>query len=92
MKREKQRADVRTVDVGIGRDDDFVVAEFCDIEYVADRGAECDDEIFDLLGGEHFVESRSLDIENLAAKRQVSPACGDRGPFWRCRLRNLPLR
>ena len=31
-KREKQGADVRTVHVGIGHDDDFVVADFIDVE------------------------------------------------------------
>lgn len=33
--------DVRAVDIGIGHDDDLVVAQFGDIEIVVDSGSEC---------------------------------------------------
>src|SRR5665213_1682120 len=68
--REKKRADVRAVHVGIGRDDDLVVAEFADIKNVADRGAERNDEIFYLLACEHFIESSAFYIENFSTERK----------------------
>jgi hypothetical protein len=37
---QQQRADVRTVDVGVGHDDDAVIAQLVDVEFVlADAAA-----------------------------------------------------
>ena len=48
---EEQRADMRAVDVGVGHDDDLVVAQLADVELVlADAGAEREDQRADLLG------------------------------------------
>ena len=56
------------VDVGVGHDDDLVVAQFLDVEIVAaDAGAHRLDEGADLLGGEHAVEAGALDVQDLAA-------------------------
>ena len=41
QERQHQRVDVRAVDIGIGHDDDLVVAQFGDIEIVVDSGSEC---------------------------------------------------
>ena len=38
--RQKQSADVRTVDIGIGHDDDAAVTELIQIEFFADARAE----------------------------------------------------
>ncbi len=68
---EQQRADVRTVDVGIRHDDDAVIAQFVDVEVVAAYAAtERRDERADLRRREHLVEARLLDIQNLALQRQ----------------------
>ena len=68
---QQQRADVGAVDVGVGHDDDLVVAQLVDVElFAADRRAERHHQIADLLGAEHAVEARALDIEDLAAQRQ----------------------
>ncbi len=59
------------VDVGVGHDDDLVVAEFFQVKLLAaDAGAEGGDELFDLLGTEDFVEARLFHIHNLAAQGQ----------------------
>ncbi len=59
------------VDVGVRHDDDLVVAELVGVELLAaDAGAERGDQRADLLGTEHLVEARPLDIEDLAAERQ----------------------
>ncbi len=68
---EQQRADVGAVDVGIGHDDDAVIAQLLDIEIVAaDAGAQRRDQRADLVGRQHLVEARALDVEDLAAQRQ----------------------
>ena len=68
---EEQRADMRAVDIGVRHDDDLVVAELGGVELVlADAGAEREDQRADLLGGEHLVEARALDVQDLAAQRQ----------------------
>ena len=59
---QKQSSNMRSVHVGIGRDDDFVIAELGDVKRVADRRAKCDHQVFDLLGIKHFVEPRSFNI------------------------------
>ena len=48
---EQQRADMGAVDVGVGHDDDLVVAQLLEVEIVAaDAGAERRDQRADLLG------------------------------------------
>ena len=62
---------MRAVDVGVGHDDDLVVAQLLDVEVVAaDAGAQRRDQRAHLLAGQHLVEARALDIEDLAAQRQ----------------------
>ncbi len=68
---QKQGPDMRTVDIGIGHDDDLVVADLEGIELVlADPGAEALDQRTNLLRRQHAVKTRLLDIEDLAAQRQ----------------------
>ena len=68
---EDQRADVRAVDVGVGHDDDLVIAQLADIEIVdADSGAERGDHQPDFLGRKHLVEARLLDVENFSFQRK----------------------
>src|SRR3989344_1604939 len=47
-----------------------MIAQFGDVEDVADGGAQAQYQIFDRLAGEHFVQPRALDVEYLAAQRQ----------------------
>src|SRR5688572_4601569 len=65
--REQQRPDVRTVHVGVGHDDDAVVAQARDVEVLdADAAAERGDHRLDLVAAEHLVEAGLLDVQNLA--------------------------
>src|SRR4030095_16146956 len=69
--REQQRPNVRAVDVGVGHDDDAVIAEFLDIEVLAaDSAPERRDHRLDLVAAQHLVEACFLDVENLAFDRQ----------------------
>ncbi len=68
--REDERADVRAVHVGVGHDDDLVVARLRDVELVAEAGADRADHGEDLVVGEHLVDARLLDVDDLAAQRQ----------------------
>ena len=74
-KRQQQRADVRAVHVGIGHDDDLVIAQLFEIERafalaVADAGADGGDHRADFVVLKHLVEARLLDVDELAANRQ----------------------
>ena len=70
-KRQQQCADVAAVHVGVGHDDDLVVAQLFGIELIAsDAGAERGDQRADLLAAQHLVEARALHVEDLAAQRQ----------------------
>ncbi len=57
--------------IGVGHDDDLVVAQLVRIELVrADPGAKRGDQRADLLARQHLVEACALDIQDLAAQRQ----------------------
>ena len=68
--RQQQRPDVRPVDVGVGHDDDPVVAQLRDVEAVANPASQGDDQRLDVLTREDLVQARLLDVEKLAAHRQ----------------------
>src|SRR3546814_13840155 len=67
---QEQRADMRAVDVGVGHDDDLVIAQLVDREFVADAGAERLDQRSHLLRRDDAVEVRALDVQYLALQRQ----------------------
>ena len=68
---QHQRADMGAVDVGVRHDDDLVIAQLVGVELVAaDARAERGDQRADLFGRQHLVETRALDIQDLAAQRQ----------------------
>ena len=90
---KKKRADVGAVDVGIGHDDDFMIAEFFKIEIVAaNPAAKSGDHRADFCVLQNFLEARFFDVEDFTADRQESPGIFGRGPFWQSRPQNLPQR
>src|SRR4029450_1788974 len=69
--RQQQSTNMRSVDVGVGHDDDSVVAQFPDVEVLrADSTSERRDHGLDFIAAQHLVESSFLDVENLAPQRQ----------------------
>ncbi|SVK46639.1 Uncharacterised protein [Acinetobacter baumannii] len=70
---QQQRTDVRTVDVGIGHDDDAVVTQLVRAVLVAaDAATQRGDQRRHFLRREHFVETRFLDVEDFPLQRQDS--------------------
>ena len=67
---QQQGPDVGAVHVGVGHDDDAVVAELGQVERVADAGAQGDHERPDVLARDDLVQAGLLDVEELAAQRQ----------------------
>src|SRR4051812_5409947 len=67
---QHERPDVGPVHVGVGHDDDLVVAGLLDVELLADPGADRGDQRLDLLVREHLVDAVLLDVDDLAAQRQ----------------------
>ena len=68
---QKQRADMGAVDVGIGHDDDFMVAELLKIEIVhADPAAKSRDHRADFCVLQDLFKTRFFDVENLTADGQ----------------------
>ena len=64
-----------SIDVGIGHDDNLVVAQFADIHSLAvffstNCHAESLEDIGNFFAVEHLVLHRLLDVENLTAQRQ----------------------
>src|SRR6185437_517784 len=68
---EQQRADVRSVHVGVGHEDDFAVAQLGGIEVVlANAAAERGDHGADFLVAQHFVVAGLFHVEDFALERQ----------------------
>ena len=70
---QQQGTNMRSVDIGIGHDNDLVVTQFFDIEFLStdtatQRGNQCSD--FGRL--QHFIESCFFDVQNLSLERQDS--------------------
>ena len=63
---------MRAVDVGVGHHDDLVIAQFADVENSSRPMPvpSASDQRADLLGREHLVEARALDVENFTAQWQ----------------------
>src|SRR5262245_17999296 len=69
--RQEQRADVRTIHVGIRHQDDLVVSELPDLELLgAYARAERGDQQANFLVREHLVVTRLLGVDDLSAQRQ----------------------
>src|SRR3546814_9375603 len=68
---QQQGADVGAVDVGVGHDDDAVVAQLVRVVLVAaDAGAQRGDHGANLVGGQHPVETRALDVEDFSPRSE----------------------
>ena len=64
---EQQRAYVRAIHIGIGHQDDAVVAEPGSVKVIIDAGTQGGDENSNLLAGEHLVRRCLFHIQNLTA-------------------------
>ena len=69
-KREKQRADMRAVDIGIGHDDNFSVAKLREIKIFADAAAERRHDGLELFVAVNLVEPRLFHVQHLAPERE----------------------
>ena len=69
---QQQDGDVCTIDVGIGHDDDAVVACFVGIEFLAHARTDGGDERADGVGGKRAVLGNALHVQDLAAQGQNS--------------------
>src|SRR6185312_8086943 len=68
---QQQGADVRTIDVRIGHDDDAVVTQLVGIEFIlADSGPQRGNQRADFRRRQHLVEPCLLDVENFSLERQ----------------------
>ena len=61
---------MRAVDVGVGHDDDAMVARLVGVEVVADVRADGRDQRADGVAGQRAVQARALHVEDLAAQGQ----------------------
>src|SRR5262249_39843552 len=68
--RENERANVRAIDVGGGHVSEAVGGQACDVELVADAGADCGDHRLDLDVREHLVDAVLLAVDDLPAQRE----------------------
>ena len=69
--RQEERADVAPIDVGVGHDDDAVVADLLGVVVLAtDPRSKRGDQRRNLLAREHLVEARLLHVQDLPLERQ----------------------
>ena len=68
--RQIQGCDMRAVHIGIGHDDDLVVADFVQVEILAVTAADRGDQRFDGFRLHHAVKACTLSVEDFASQRQ----------------------
>ena len=61
---------MRTVHIGIGHDDDLVIAHLGDVEVFAVATTDCGDQRFDGVGLHHTVQAGTFGVEDLASQRK----------------------
>src|SRR4051812_40596658 len=66
---------MRAIHVGVGHENDLVIADALDGELFLDAGADGGDDRPDLFVGEHLVDARLLDVDDLAAQRKNRLEC-----------------
>ena len=57
---------MRAVHIGIGHDDDLMIAELIDVELIADARAERNDQRIELVVAVDLIDARLLNVEHLA--------------------------
>ena len=67
---QHQRADMRAVHIGIGHDEDLMVADFANIKLVADAGAQRGHDGHQLVVAVDAVRAGLFDVQHLAPQRQ----------------------
>ena len=77
---QKQRSDMRAVNVGIRHDDNLAVAQLFKAEISADIGAERRDDGLELIVAVDLVNARFFDIEHFFPKAAGLPGSGGRAP------------
>ena len=75
--RHDQGSDMRTVDIGIGHDDHFMITNLREVQrfwifFRTESDTECREDITYLFTLEHFMLHRFLYVEDLTAQRQNS--------------------
>ena len=79
---EQERADMAAVDVGIGHDDDLVIAQLVEVEFVADAGSERGDDRLELVVAVDLVGTGLFDVQHLSPEGEdgleagISTLCG----------------
>ena len=63
---------MRTVDIGIGHDDNLVVSELILIEFITDTSTECHNYGLELLICINLIDSCLLNVEHLTPERKDS--------------------
>ena len=67
-KGQEQGTDVRPIDVGVGHEDNRVIAELGQVcVFFSDSRSQSRDEQFDFLRGEHLVETGFFHVEDFSA-------------------------
>ena len=90
--RQQQRADVAAVDVGVGHDDDAVVAELVDVLVFADAAAERGDQRGDQLATTASCRGAPSRRSGSCRAAAGSPGTASRAPAWPSRRPSRPRR
>ena len=67
---------MRAVHIGIGHDDDLVVADFVQVEILAIAAADRGDQRFDGFGLHHAVEACTLGVKDLPRNGRMACVIG----------------
>ena len=61
---------MRSIHIGIGHDDDLMIAELFFVEFASNSTPESRNHIFNFIGIENFIQTGFFHVENLASERK----------------------
>ena len=68
---QKQGADMGAIDVGVGHDDDAVIAELIGVDGLPYPNAQGDDEVLQFFELDDLVQAGSFSVENFSAEARA---------------------
>lgn len=72
---QHQSCNMRTIDIGIGHDNNLVITQLADIKIFIDTCTKCSDHRFNFCVAENTIQTCFFYIQNLSTKRKYCLRC-----------------
>src|SRR5690606_38438731 len=70
--RQKQRADMSPIHIGIRHNDNFMIADFFNVQNIPNANTKSNNKTLDFIIGKYSIHTGLFHVQNLTAQRQDS--------------------